>query len=253
MSDLPLVSVVFITYKRYDLLKLTYDSFKNICIYPNLQFVLSDDGSPQEIKDKMRSLFFNKYLFSPKNKGLGNNQNRGITAADGEYTLHLQDDCLCHGPGDFIEVCLAVFDELPDVGYIRLWNKQNLSIPYDIHRLKNGLIVRVYDDTHNSNRPDDRDYLYSDQPHIKRRSFHERLGLYQEDVSMNDMEIDFCQRFEQQGSIRGAWIEGYGNIFEHIGREQTFNPHQRSANRRAWLENHAVLRFLYRLLRFGRK
>lgn len=258
MTDTPLVSIVFISYKRFNLLKQTYDSFKKICKYPNLELILSDDGSPKEIQNEMRGLFFHKYLFSPRNFGLGNNQNKGITAAEGSYILNLQDDWFCHGPSDFIEVCLTVFDELPDVGYIRLWQHPSFSIPYDVRKLKNGLSVRVYDDKRGMDKTKNRyrDYIYSDRPHIKRRTFHEQIGLYREDLVFNDMEIDFCQRVEQQDAIKGAWIEGYGDIFEHIGIDHTFNPSQRRANLRAWLENHRLLRYpwqFYLLLRYGKK
>ncbi len=253
---LPLISIVFISYKRFNLLSRSYRTLAAKCRYPNLELILADDGSPADVTERMRKLSFHKYIFSDENRGLGHNQNKGVRAATGDYILQLQDDWLCHGPDDFIERCLDVFQELPSVGYIRLWEKPDFSVPYDLHLLKNGVKVRVYNDSSPLNSiSEHRDYVYSDRPHIKRRSYHDNLGLYREDLKMNKMEIEFCQRFERQNAIKGAWIEGYGDIFEHIGTQQTFNPSQKRENLREKLRGNRILKYawrLYVLLRYGR-
>lgn len=256
MTDIPLVSVIFITYKRLDLLTRTYEAFRSICTYPKLEYILCDDGSPRALQKKMRELQFDTYLFAEKNKGLGNNQNKGIVAAKGEYLLQLQDDWLCHGPGDFIQGALEVFAKKPDIGLIRLWNHKGFNIPYDLYQTADGRRVRIYESVYDHLPSERHDYVYSDRPHIKRRSFHEKLGYYREDIFMNDMEIEFCERFEKQTEIKGATIEEYAETFEHIGTEQTFNRSQKRANLRDRLEKHWFLRYpwnAYVALRYGKQ
>jgi glycosyltransferase involved in cell wall biosynthesis len=255
MPNLPLVSVIFITYKRLDLLRKTYDSFCKVCKYPNLELILCDDGSPIKTQEEMTKIYFNKYLFSDKNRGLANNQNKGIVAANGEYILHLQDDWLCHGPGDFIEAALDVFDASPEIGIIRFWSFPEFTVPYDVCETKNGNKFRLY--RANANHLRSRhDYVYSDRPHIKRKSFHVAIGHYREDLYMNDMEIEFCERLSQHPEIRGAQIEHYDDIFEHIGAEKTFNPSQKRANLRTKMERHWFMRYpwkIYLYLRYGKR
>jgi glycosyltransferase involved in cell wall biosynthesis len=66
-----LISVVFVTYRRLDLLKRTLDSLREWCSYPSLELILADDGSPRKIQEAMRSLPFDRYLFAKKNEGIG--------------------------------------------------------------------------------------------------------------------------------------------------------------------------------------
>ena len=64
---------------------------------------------------------------------------------------------------------------------------------------------------------------YTDNPHLKSRTFHDRLGLYREKVPMTVMELEFIQRVATQKDIKVGYIDGT-DFFRHIGAEHSFNP-----------------------------
>ena len=84
--DHPLVSALFITYDRFDLLERAVYSFRENTEYSNLELVISDNGSPPEVQDKIRNLPADVFAFFPKNRGLGANNNNGIRNCSGKYS-----------------------------------------------------------------------------------------------------------------------------------------------------------------------
>ena len=116
------------------------------------------------------------------NRGMGYNTNKGIRAATGEYILQLQDDWECGGRPDFIEVALELFQARPDVALIRL--REPFAGPHESYSLHPDRSVQIY---HNRRvwRSTAGEYVYSDTPHMKRRSLHETLGLYLEGKPMH--------------------------------------------------------------------
>ena len=138
--SLALVSVLFITYKRIELLKETLESFLLNTDYPreSLELILCDDGSPVEIQKEMNNLKFNKLLFAKKNEGMAANVNKGILAASGEYILQLQDDWECKGPKDYLTLGVKALEENSDVGIIRY--RLGIKYPkFTTRNLRNGI------------------------------------------------------------------------------------------------------------------
>ena len=82
-SEWPLVSALFITYKRFELLKETVESFRRNTDYPRLELVIADDGSGPEIQEQIRKLPADVFALLPKNRGLGANNNNGIEHCSG--------------------------------------------------------------------------------------------------------------------------------------------------------------------------
>ena len=70
-------------------------AIRNNCKYPNLELIVSDDGTKPSIKKFLHDLAIDKLVTSETNQGLGANSNKGIKAGTGEYILHLQDDFEC--------------------------------------------------------------------------------------------------------------------------------------------------------------
>ncbi|MCB9853107.1 MAG: glycosyltransferase family 2 protein [Phycisphaerales bacterium] len=223
-STPPLVSVVLITYKRVDTLRATVESFRRGCSYPNLEFILSDDGSPPRTQEEMRKIPFDKYVMAQKNEGLGRNQNKGLDAASGEFLLHLQDDWECVPPRDFVQAALELFEERADVQMIRLRRSAD-GVPFERYTTKSNRVANIYENGHfaaSGISP------YTDTPHIKRRSFHEALGPYLEGVRMWDCELDFCRRVDARPDVKIAFIEGYA-CFHHTGEDVSFNASAKKA------------------------
>lgn len=90
----PLVSVLILTFNRADLLKNCLDSVLK-SDYPNLEFVVSDNGSKEDIADFVKKKFSRKKIQVVrlnKNKGLTGGFNFGFTFCKGKYVMLLSND-----------------------------------------------------------------------------------------------------------------------------------------------------------------
>lgn len=216
----PLVSVLFITYKRYDLLERSLRLFLGNTDYPNLEIVIADDGSGPKIQNKIRQLPAHVFALAPKNRGLGANNNNGLRHCTGKYILMIQDDCACQGPRDYLRNTIRVMEENPEVGII---NYCGITHPLDTaHPLPGSdepcyRILRPYDDGTIEH------HLYTDQPHVRSRSALAVLGEYSEPRGIGNCEEEYSRRWRDQDRFSTAVFPAYHRkTFVHEGAEQSF-------------------------------
>jgi glycosyltransferase involved in cell wall biosynthesis len=217
-TNSPLVSVLFITYKRFDMLKQTVESFLHNTSYPNLELVIADDGSGPEIQQKIRTLPVQVFALPPKNQGLGANNNQGLRLCTGKYILMVQDDWACQGPSDYLANAVSVMEANPQVGLI---NFASAPHPPDLNQPLKGsdepcYVTPVpYEDGLKEH------FLYSDQPHIRSRAALEHVGYYIEDRDMEKCEIDYNHRWKMQTQFLTAVFPGYYmKVFNNEGVAQ---------------------------------
>jgi glycosyltransferase involved in cell wall biosynthesis len=213
-EEWPLVSVVVTGYERPEQLALTVESLLAVTRYPSLELILADDGSSEQARQKMRELPFDRFVFAARNRGLGANTNAGLAAARGDYVLQLQDDWQCLGPPDFLERGVRLMQTRPSVGLVRftkLFSPDRALPPHEV--LASDPDVLIIKPERGS-----RFFVYSDQPHLKSRSYVEFIGPYQESRYMQRTEEDMRRRFNEQTRFEAAFIEGY-SAFRHVGRE----------------------------------
>jgi glycosyltransferase involved in cell wall biosynthesis len=253
-SPSPRVSIAFISYKRPDLLSRSFESLRSALSSEHLEYIVCDDGSPKEMQDRIRALPADTFVIARKNRGLGANQNAAVAHSRGDFILQVQDDWVFKGPKDFLDRVLEVMKEFPDIAFVRLWHNPGLRRAYETRISRNGLRVRVFlpaplDSIEESQ------YLYSDRPHLKRREFHEAVGLYREDLKWARMEMDFARRCEEAPHHRFAVVEGYEDLFLHCGTQVSFAPAQRRENVRQALAKNPVTGWAWRCyvrLRYGK-
>lgn len=236
----PLVSIVLIGYKRPDQLKQTVESLLETVDYEPLEVILADDCSPEELREPMRRLPFDRFVFADRNRGLGANTNAGLNASRGKYVLQLQDDWLCTGPSDFLSRAVRLCESRPSVGIVRFTRRfgPDFDLLPPCARMEGDPDVLLF--------PTDRKspfFLYSDQPHLKSRRFIEFIGPYKESRNMQTTEIDMRRRFNRQDYFEAAFIEGY-HAFEHIGEEVSLNAPRLSARLAAKMDRTPLLRTL---------
>ena len=214
----PLVSVIFLSYKRPHLLKKTFEAFVENTNYPRerLELILCDDGSPEDIQSEIRKIPFDKYLLSKKNNGLGANTNQGIQNANGEYILQLQDDWALSGNHNYLQIGIKTLEYFEDIALIRyrLGRDFYFSEMRPIGTTSEKIKVL-------SRKISGELFLYSDNPHLKRSSFHQIIGLYKEGVKMELTELDMCKKFLDKTDWNAAVIDGYENVFLHIGEQES--------------------------------
>lgn len=212
-TEYPLVSVLFITYKRFEYLERTFEAFRRHTDYPNLELVIADDGSGPEIQEKLRGLKADRYAMGDKNLGLGANNNAGLRLCTGKYVLMIQEDCVCYGPPQYLRDAVGVLEANPDVGMINLsggWH------PPDYSRQLAGSDEPCY--LTPAPRVDGvkEHFLYSDQPHLRTMESVRLLGPYNEDRDMERCERNYEERWRDQTRFRTAvFPRYYRTVFRH--------------------------------------
>jgi glycosyltransferase involved in cell wall biosynthesis len=220
-THLPLVSVLFITYKRLDLLRMSLAAFRRNTDYPNLEVIIADDGSGPEIQAQIRTLGADVYALAPTNRGLGANNNNGIQHCSGKYILMIQDDWECCGPADYLRNTIHVMESNPAVGLVNYCGEPN---PIDEARPLGGsdeycIASKACGEGLNG-------YVrYSDQPHVASRAATEHVGYYAEDRRMDEGECeeDYHRRWRNQTKfISAVFPKYYMRTYANRGVEQSF-------------------------------
>lgn len=220
----PLVSVLFITYKRFDLLNRALRCFRENTDYPNLEIVIADDGSGLETQNHIRELPANVFALSPKNRGLGANNNNGLRHCMGKYILMVQDDCMCQGPPDYLKNTIRVMEANPNVGIMNYYGDPHLLDTR--HPLAGSdppchVAVRPYESGVKEH------FLYNDQPHVISRAALEHVGYYLEIRDMENCEVDYSKRWRDQSRFATAVFPKYYNrVYVHAGAEQSFRTNR---------------------------
>lgn len=195
--DFPLVSALFITYNRFDHLRLAVESFRRNTDYPRLEIVIADDGSGAEVQEKIRGLHADKYALAAKNRGLGANNNAGMQLCSGKYVLMLQDDWVCVGPPHYLREAVKVMEANPDVGIINFagWNN-----PADLSMRLSGSDEACYITPVPQS---DESFLYTDQPHLQSMEAVQFVGPYRE-LPLTRSEPIYCRAWKEQTRFRTA-------------------------------------------------
>jgi len=233
-ADWPLVSVLFVTYKRFDLLKLTVETFLRHTDYPNLELVVADDASGEEVQSQIRTLPVQVFAFAPKNRGLGANNNLGLRHCKGDYILMLQDDWECHGPPEYLKNAVAVMQSHPEVGIV---NFVGANHPPDLNRRLTGSDEPCYVTPKALQGGHMEHFLYSDNPHLRSRAMMDFMGYYLEDRDMEKCEIDYNFRWKQQTRFLTAVFPAYyRKTFVHVGAEHSYRTTRMRYRIAHWLQ-----------------
>jgi glycosyltransferase involved in cell wall biosynthesis len=220
----PLVSALFITYKRYDLLKHAVLRFRENTDYPNLEIVIADDGSSAEVQTKIRTLPADVFALQLKNRGLGANNNNGLRHCTGKYILMIQDDCMCYGPRDYLRNTILVMEANPDVGIINYYGPLH---PVDGSHQLAGCDEPCYITPEPYKDGTKEYFLYTDQPHVVSRAAMEHVGYYLENRNLEACEEDYTKRWRDQARFATAVFPSYYmKTFAHEGNEQSFRTNR---------------------------
>jgi GT2 family glycosyltransferase len=118
-SDLPLVSVVILYYKRRETIESSIDSVL-VQDYPNVELVVvdnhSEDGVRSVIEQRGSRL---KFVELPENVGACAGRNAGLRASHGEIVVFLEDDVKFLSPFEISKIT-KVFDTHPDIHVLAL-------------------------------------------------------------------------------------------------------------------------------------
>ncbi len=158
------------------------------------EIVISDDGSKPEHLDYIKTLQ-TKYKFklinTPKNQGLGNNINKGQNAINTPYILYLQEDFVPQTKfAEKLEKAHQFLQEDADLDFVRFYayykfpNLTPVSDGFSEMHFSHSKFWQGYR----------KFYVYSDHPHLRRQTFFDRFGKYQEGIKPDRTEYNMMMQ-----------------------------------------------------------
>lgn len=211
------LTVLFITFNRSDMLERSFQAIKSCQELKDVKVIVSDDCSKAEHLDRIRYMGFDQVISAERNGGLGKNNNKGLRAVSSEFCLMVQDDCMLATP-DAVSRSLKILKADPSIGMVRL--NGDVDVFPLVRREAGGMPYWVCDHTSEAyaqlkQQPGKRLRVYSDQPHVRRTSLHERVvGYYVEGTPMEQSEMDYEDRMDAQGELFVAFLNP--TPFEHF-------------------------------------
>ncbi len=205
----PEITLLVTHYNRSSSLERLLSAFQKLgCRFGDI--VVSDDGSKQEHLDKIKTLqpVYNfRLITTPKNKGLGNNINKGQDAVKTKYTLYVQED---FEPSSIFPAhlpdALQFMNERDDLDIIRFYAyfRYPTTKPYG-----KGFSEMVYNPWNLNNI---KFYVYSDHPHLRRSNFLEKFSHYAEGLNVNVTEYRMAISFLRKGG-KGLFYDDFTQLF----------------------------------------
>lgn len=207
------------------------------------QLIVSDGGSRPEILDEVQKLKL-QYNFTlittPVNIGLGHTINVGVDAANTPYILYIQEDFFPkHAFVEVLNNALQIMDEEEEWDIIRFYSFPWAKFPY-LNSYKKGfseMLFRLrpwYINHHKF-------YVYSDHPHLRRKSFSDKFGRHLEILDADKTELSMCRSFLKQKG-RGLYYEDYTELFEHKNSQE--EPGQERPHKQK-MKKYAEIKALY--------
>jgi glycosyltransferase involved in cell wall biosynthesis len=241
------VTLLVTHYNRSQSLEQLLKSFLQLdCHFEDI--VVSDDGSKPEHIEYLHLLqkrFDFRLITTPKNKGLGNNINKGQDAVQTSLTLYVQEDFTPAAifPERF-QHALHLINSRPEIDMVRFY--AYFEYPY----LKNP-DEGFYDMAFKLWKPGYRKfYMYSDHPHLRRSDFFQKFGRYIEGQKGDFTEYSMMMSFLKNNG-KALFYKDFQNLFTQKNSESEPS----TMKRENWRESNnfflSQLRHLYRHLKFN--
>lgn len=241
------VSLLITHYNRSRSLENLLKTFARINCSFN-EIIVSDDGSNEEQIDCVQGLQQNyafRLVTAVKNKGLGNNINKGQDAVRSPYTLYIQED---FEPADDFAVhfkqALEIMQERIEIDMIRFYAYFKYPYLKDYKYEFAEMIFRLW-------KPGYRKfYFYSDHPHLRQSNFLEKFGRYAEGVKGDVTEYRMMMSFLQRKG-KALFYEDYRNLFHQVNSKEEPSTMKRNFFRESGNPFIDILRHFYRHVKFN--
>jgi glycosyltransferase involved in cell wall biosynthesis len=244
------ITLLITHYNRSTSLERLLKSFEDRNIRFN-EIIVSDDGSKTEHIKKLE-LFKTRYgitrILAAGNKGLANNINKGQRAVKTSFTLYVQEDFIpTERFARSLSDGLRLIREDPEIDLVRFYAYR--KHPY-LKPLKHQFSEMEF---HFWRLNASQFNCYSDHPHLRRSSFADKFGNYQEGIKSDRAEFKMAMSFVQK---KGKAIihDDYRDIF--IQENSTSEPSQvarKKLKKQLQLSDSVFiksLRFVYRNIKF---
>lgn len=126
------VTVIFTSFNRLDLLKITTDSFNKMNTYPvKEKIIIEDSGIPSVHEEIIRDYPGYKLILNPTNIGLIESIDKVYAEVTTPYVFHSEDDFNYIKPG-FIEPSIKIMDNDSKIMQVWLSNRHNEPLDKEI-------------------------------------------------------------------------------------------------------------------------
>lgn len=246
--NFPEVSLLITHYNRPGSLERLLNNFKDLnCSFGEI--IVSDDASkPENLKQlfELQKSFNFKLITTEKNKGLGNNINKGQKAASKLLTLYVQEDFIAKPEFPVkLENAISFLRKDSDLDVVRFY--AYTLFPY-LKPIGHGFSLMEFDAS-NIFGTYQKFYMYSDHPHIRRTSFLEKFGEYKEGVNVEKAEYSMMMSFLKKKG-KGLFYEDFQGLFDQMNSSD-----EPSTFKRNWKRHPnfliGIARHLYRHIKFN--
>jgi glycosyltransferase involved in cell wall biosynthesis len=250
--DWPQITIVICTYDRADEFKRVLVSLRDNLRYDNLKWHIADDGTGDDYIPRLMAFMedygVNSYDIASTitdRQGWGANVNRALQSVDTEYVYFTEDDYALLRPLD-LRTYVAMMEEDADIGMVRfgivghdgmICTIREADISQYMHYNEiegtgcSGSGKVGYLDielTKYKQYGPFGFYRYSNRPHLKRMSFHQKYGLYPEGLPLAKTEDAFNHHIAAvarmssggEGSKIVCPLEWSGWYYDHIGKSR---------------------------------
>lgn len=181
------ITVLVATYNRIDILATTLIELNvNLRYSGELRFLIADDSEdPAPVDELAARMPFSdriRVVHSTGRQGLGANVNNGLRHCDTELVLQTQDDYVLLRELNLDPHADKLLSDAA-AGWIRLRCIGG-------HRFRAKLDGSYWRVDWNSEEL----YIVSDQPHLKKKSFHDAFGFYPEGLKVGETENEWCAK-----------------------------------------------------------
>lgn len=205
-DNLPLVSIVTLTWNTTD---ITCDFLRSInehCTYNNLEIIIVDNGSKDDPTGVFKSIRPDvKVILNGKNLGFTGGNNVGIKAATGDYLFIVNNDTE-FTPG-LIEGLLEIFKKYPDAGIVSpkfhyFFHKGTLEYAgyntVNIFTGRNAMVGCKEKDEGQYNEIKETNYAHGGGMMVPKKVIEEVGGLPEEFFIYYE-EFDWCEQIKRKG------------------------------------------------------
>lgn len=237
-KPLPDITVVILTYNRYDELRQVMASLREHLLYPaeRVRWLIADDASPGDYVARLKLLKDFKgveWLVNERNAGWGATVNRALDQVRTDYLFFQEDDYVLTRPLD-LRVGVALLDAKPNLGYLHYYGTAGEAVV--LHQFEAEIGALLPDFRHGMTLPgklaylqldghSPSHYIYSNRPHLVSRSFHDYYGRYREGAKLGATEESFAVHVKVTMQADPANAPGIAVLpeflvpaFDHIGK-----------------------------------
>lgn len=243
----PGVTLLITHYNRSNSLGRLLKRFRVLdCIFDDI--IVSDDGSSSvnllDLKNMQLEFSF-RLIGTHRNRGLGNNLNKGQAAVTTPYTLYVQEDFVPTSifPAHFRDA-LDFMNQRAELDIVRFF--ANTTYPY-LKPWGKGFSEMVIKPWYLNYT---KIYFYGDPPHLRRMNFVNKFGPYAEGLKGDRTEYRMCISFIQKRG-KGLFFDQHKQLFT----QQNTAEEPSTMIRNGWTTSNNIIisfiRYGYRQLRYN--